>query len=141
PGVQTCALPICPDDGVPLMGVSRGWATPAPPAGVAHPLETPMSVTPSSGPTPTRTPNPGAPAARRGALLAGLLGAAVAAALALPGAAPAGGEGGGLTPEEQLGKAIFFDTNLSTPAGQPCASCHDPATGSTGPSSETNAAG
>ncbi len=28
-----------------------------------------------------------------------------------------------------LGKAIFFDTNLSDPVGQACASCHDPATG------------
>lgn len=25
-----------------------------------------------------------------------------------------------------LGKALFFDTNLSTPPGQACASCHDP---------------
>jgi cytochrome c peroxidase len=28
-----------------------------------------------------------------------------------------------------LGKEIFFDTNLSDPVGQACASCHDPATG------------
>lgn len=28
-----------------------------------------------------------------------------------------------------LGKAIFFDTNLSNPAGQSCATCHDPAAG------------
>jgi cytochrome c peroxidase len=28
-----------------------------------------------------------------------------------------------------LGKAIFFDTNLSLPPGQSCASCHDPAVG------------
>lgn len=28
-----------------------------------------------------------------------------------------------------LGKAIFFDTNLSKPVGQSCASCHDPAAG------------
>jgi cytochrome c peroxidase len=27
-----------------------------------------------------------------------------------------------------LGKAIFFDTSLSKPVGQSCASCHDPAT-------------
>jgi cytochrome c peroxidase len=32
-----------------------------------------------------------------------------------------------------LGKAIFFDTNLSKPAGQSCASCHDPAHGFTDP--------
>lgn len=33
-----------------------------------------------------------------------------------------------LTPQEQLGKNVFFDTNLSTPEGQACASCHDPNT-------------
>jgi len=33
-----------------------------------------------------------------------------------------------LTPQEQLGKNVFFDTNLSEPAGQTCASCHDPNT-------------
>ena len=34
-----------------------------------------------------------------------------------------------LTAKEQLGKNIFFDTNLSEPAGQSCSSCHDPAFG------------
>lgn len=34
-----------------------------------------------------------------------------------------------LTPLEQLGKFIYFDTNLSEPAGQACASCHTPAAG------------
>ena len=29
-----------------------------------------------------------------------------------------------LAPKEKLGKQIFFDTNLSQPAGQACASCH-----------------
>lgn len=33
------------------------------------------------------------------------------------------------TPMEQLGQALFFDEGLSEPAGQSCASCHDPATG------------
>ena len=46
-----------------------------------------------------------------------------------------------LTPVEALGKALFFDTNLSTPAGQSCASCHEPAAGFTGPSSFINAHG
>ena len=32
----------------------------------------------------------------------------------------------GLTPQEQLGKFLFNDTNLSDPAGQSCAVCHDP---------------
>ena len=31
-----------------------------------------------------------------------------------------------LTPEEQLGKSIFFDENLSINQNQSCASCHDP---------------
>ena len=46
-----------------------------------------------------------------------------------------------LTPMEELGKNLFFDTNLSTPPGQSCAACHDPATGFTGPDSTINAEG
>jgi cytochrome c peroxidase len=42
---------------------------------------------------------------------------------------------------EQLGKAIFFDTNLSLNNNQSCASCHDPAAGWTGPASSVNALG
>lgn len=34
--------------------------------------------------------------------------------------------GKSLTRKAQLGKALFFDTNLSTPPGQSCATCHDP---------------
>lgn len=44
-----------------------------------------------------------------------------------------------LTPMEELGKFLFFDTNLSTPPGQSCAACHGPATGFTGPDSGINA--
>jgi cytochrome c peroxidase len=33
------------------------------------------------------------------------------------------------TDQENLGKMLFFDTNLSEPAGQACASCHDPNAG------------
>lgn len=40
-----------------------------------------------------------------------------------------------LTPSEQLGKAIFFDTNLSIDKNQSCASCHKPEVGWTGPDS------
>lgn len=40
---------------------------------------------------------------------------------------------------EQLGKRLFFDGNLSDPQGQSCATCHDPAAGWTGESSEVNA--
>jgi cytochrome c peroxidase len=46
-----------------------------------------------------------------------------------------------LTPQEQLGKHIFFDAGLSEPAGQACASCHAPSTGFTGPTSSVNAGG
>jgi cytochrome c peroxidase len=45
-----------------------------------------------------------------------------------------------LEPMEQLGKKIFFDTNLSTPPGQSCATCHAPEAGFTGPDSQINAA-
>ncbi len=34
-----------------------------------------------------------------------------------------------LTPPQMLGKKLFFDTNLSTPPGQSCATCHMPAQG------------
>jgi len=44
----------------------------------------------------------------------------------------------GLNPEEELGKKLFFDANLSTPPGQSCASCHSPLAGWTGPDSEVN---
>jgi cytochrome c peroxidase len=48
---------------------------------------------------------------------------------------------GGLTPQEQLGKFLFFDTNLSTPPGQACAVCHAPQVGWTGPDQAINAGG
>jgi cytochrome c peroxidase len=47
----------------------------------------------------------------------------------------------GLSPTEELGKALFFDNNLSTPAGQSCAACHGPSVGFTGPDSLINAHG
>jgi cytochrome c peroxidase len=46
-----------------------------------------------------------------------------------------------LTPEEQLGKFIFFDENLSINANQACAVCHAPEAGWTGPLPEINAHG
>ena len=46
-----------------------------------------------------------------------------------------------LSPKEQLGKHLFFDTNLSVPEGQSCAACHDPLVGFTGPDAELNKAG
>jgi cytochrome c peroxidase len=44
-----------------------------------------------------------------------------------------------LTAQEQLGKMLFFDANLSSPPGQSCATCHGPAVGFTGPDSQINA--
>lgn len=44
-----------------------------------------------------------------------------------------------LTPLEELGKFLFFDSNLSTPPGQSCAACHAPEVGFTGPDSAINA--
>lgn len=48
------------------------------------------------------------------------------------------GQSADLSPMEELGKRIFFDKNLSNPAGQSCASCHAPETGFTGPDSDIN---
>jgi len=47
----------------------------------------------------------------------------------------------GLSNTESLGKAIFFDMNLSLNGNQSCASCHAPEVGWTGPISEVNAHG
>jgi cytochrome c peroxidase len=41
----------------------------------------------------------------------------------LAASAPVGAD---LTPIKQLGQHLYFDENLSEPAGQSCASCHDP---------------
>jgi cytochrome c peroxidase len=61
-----------------------------------------------------------------------LLGATLTLGLAGVGAQP-------LSPLEELGKALFFDANLSTPPGQSCAACHAPEAGFTGPDSIINA--
>ncbi len=39
----------------------------------------------------------------------------------------------------EAGRALFFDTNLSSPPGQACASCHDPDTGFADPDADQNA--
>jgi len=52
---------------------------------------------------------------------------------------PASAEATQLSSVEQLGKALFFDTSLSDPPGQSCATCHAPAAGWTGESSAVNA--
>jgi cytochrome c peroxidase len=46
-----------------------------------------------------------------------------------------------LSPVEELGKRLFFDRNLSSPAGQECAVCHGPSVGFTGPSEHFNKTG
>jgi cytochrome c peroxidase len=46
-----------------------------------------------------------------------------------------------LTPKQQLGKNLFFDTNLSEPAGQACAACHAAQVGYTGLDQTINAHG
>jgi cytochrome c peroxidase len=46
-----------------------------------------------------------------------------------------------LTPQEELGKALFFDKSLSEPRGQACAACHAPNVGYTGPDAKINAQG
>jgi cytochrome c peroxidase len=51
---------------------------------------------------------------------------AVAAVVAIAGVATAQL---GLTPKEELGQFLYFDENLSEPAGQACASCHEPSVG------------
>jgi len=38
-----------------------------------------------------------------------------------------------LTPKERVGRHLFFDTNLSTPPGQACATCHAPGEAFTDP--------
>jgi cytochrome c peroxidase len=43
-----------------------------------------------------------------------------------------------LTPVEQLGKFMLYDSTLSNPPGYACATCHIKSTGFTGPSSEIN---
>lgn len=43
-----------------------------------------------------------------------------------------------LTAIEKLGKELFFDTNLSSPPGQSCATCHGQEAGWSGPDSEIN---
>lgn len=47
----------------------------------------------------------------------------------------------GLSPQEELGKALFFDTNLAQNENQSCATCHGPNAGWTGPDTHINAHG
>jgi cytochrome c peroxidase len=63
------------------------------------------------------------------------------AAILLLTAAIGTGTAAALTDQEQLGKDLFFDTDLSDPRGQACADCHGPEVGFTGPDSTINALG
>src|SRR5580698_4030207 len=45
-----------------------------------------------------------------------------------------------LSSGEQLGKHIFYDATLSSPEGYSCATCHNPQSAFTGPSSSLNSA-
>lgn len=47
----------------------------------------------------------------------------------------------GATKTEKLGKFLFYDTNLSQPAGEACASCHAANVGWTGPDQAVNLTG
>jgi len=62
-------------------------------------------------------------------------------ALLLLAAIPVTGTAYALTSEEQLGKSVFFDTNLSINSNQSCAACHAPESGWTGPNPVINASG
>ncbi len=55
--------------------------------------------------------------------------------------AAGGGSAFALTPQQELGKSIFFDDNLSINNNQSCAACHGPGAGWTGPDPVLNAAG
>jgi cytochrome c peroxidase len=65
----------------------------------------------------------------------------VAILLLLVALAPVGAQDPVLSPNEQLGKSIFFDLNLSINQNQACAVCHTPEAGWTGPDSDINAHG
>src|SRR5450759_599980 len=55
--------------------------------------------------------------------------------------APGNTRTAGFTDKQWLGKQLFFDTNLSAPAGQPCVTCHAAQVGWTGPDAVTNLGG
>jgi cytochrome c peroxidase len=75
---------------------------------------------------------------RRSLWAAALVVAALVLAATLSGTAMAQDP---LTPQEQLGKLIFFDENLSVNGNQSCATCHAPDAGWAGPDSVINAHG
>ena len=62
-------------------------------------------------------------------------------AIAVAALAPATAFATNLSPIEALGKNLFFDKNLSTPAGMACAACHASQVGWTGPDAMINLGG
>jgi len=74
---------------------------------------------------------------RTRSILALALAAAAVSLLIVAGASA----NGGLTPKEELGKALLFDENLSSNSNQSCATCHAPEVGYTGPDGIINAHG
>jgi cytochrome c peroxidase len=62
-------------------------------------------------------------------------------AIAVAALAPATAFATNLSPIEALGKNLFFDKNLSTPAGTACAACHASQVGWTGPDAMINRGG
>ncbi len=63
------------------------------------------------------------------------------AVVLLCGSLVAAQESSTLTAQEALGKALFFDENLSLNANQSCAACHGPEVGFTGPTEQINIGG
>ena len=119
--------------GLPGMGNAEGIARPVGPLRTRPMMRAPGNPTPPMPCPPLRLRASAARSSefagpggfghrltRRG--LAGLLVAALAAA------ASATADEDRRVREAALGRLLFFDPNLSQPAGQACASCHDPAT-------------
>jgi cytochrome c peroxidase len=77
---------------------------------------------------------PARPHARSFLLVAGLV-ACLGAGLAVTATTPAADSGPSPEDDRQvrLGRLLFFDASLSEPAGQACASCHQPARAFTDP--------
>ncbi len=67
--------------------------------------------------------------------------AAISIVVSLATAANAATKQHKLTRIQELGKNLFFDAKLSSPAGQACATCHGPTVGYTGPDEIINVGG
>jgi cytochrome c peroxidase len=99
--------------------------------GVATP-EASASEEPVSSRSESSAPSEDPAAIRASAIFEATLAQQDAEASGAPSGA-GGAERDGLKPVERLGKLLFFDRRLSEPRGQPCAVCHGPEVGWTGP--------